>query len=216
MQKVKKIYLVRHGATENNVSNVFQNENTELSELGLKQAEVLGERFKSIKVDLIISSSMKRALQTAGAISAVSGLKVEKTSLFQEVLRPTFVRNKRKDEPEVQAVMREIKNNFGDKSWRHSDEENFFDLLERAKSATSLLVDSPVDNIVVVTHGMFLTFLLAYMMFGGSLTVSEFKNIEKFFIAKNTGITMVEFIEGEYKLISWSDHAHLGTLDIRY
>jgi probable phosphoglycerate mutase len=212
---MKKIYFVRHGATENNVSNVFQDENTQLSELGLKQAEVLGERFKSIKVDLIISSSMKRALQTAGAISSVNGLQVEKTHLFQEVLRPTFVRNKNKDEPEVQDVMREIKKNFGDQSWKHSDEENFFDLLERAKKATALLMENPENNIVVVTHGMFLTFLMAYMMFGESLTVSEFKNVEKFFIAKNTGITMLELHGEKFELMTWSDHAHLGELDIK-
>jgi broad specificity phosphatase PhoE len=36
----------------------------ELSELGIQQAKALGERFKDIKIDLICTSDLKRAVET--------------------------------------------------------------------------------------------------------------------------------------------------------
>lgn len=49
----------------------------ELSENGLRQAELLAEYLKSEKIDALYASPMKRALQTAAPLSRVAGLAVE-------------------------------------------------------------------------------------------------------------------------------------------
>lgn len=61
-----EIYLIRHGVTENNMQGVFQGlTDAPLSEMGLKQADCLGERFREIEIDAVYSSPLLRAVQTA-------------------------------------------------------------------------------------------------------------------------------------------------------
>jgi len=213
---MKKIYFVRHGATEGNEKNEFQLPTIPLSEMGLKQAEFVAERFKTIPVDVIIASDMKRASQTAEKISREIGKNVISSSLFQEILRPSFVRGKKKDDPGVVKVMTEVKANFENKEWHHSDEENFFDLKERATKCLKYIESLKEENIVIVTHGQFLNMLIGIMGLGDTMTPKQFKLLHKFFIAKNTGITIVDEHKGDYFLMTWNDYAHLGDLDIKF
>ncbi len=211
---MKKIYFVRHGATINNHTNLFQDENTELSELGLGQASYLAARFVSIEIEAIISSSMKRAFQTAEAVSRVKNIPVQKSDLFVENLKPQIVRTKSKDDPEVKEIMKLVKKNFDNPEWKHSSEENFFDLLERSKKALEFIQNLDEEKILIITHGQFLTFFVGFLLFGEEYSAAEFKRMEKTFIAKNTGISIVEILEDKNLLITWNDHAHLGELDI--
>lgn len=213
---MKKIYFVRHGATEGNEKEEYQHVNIELSELGLKQAAFVAERFKAIPLDTIITSDMTRASQTAGVISKVVGKAVVHSSLFQEILRPTFVRGKKKTDPEVVKVMEDVKANFGNKDWHHSDEENFYDLKSRALKCLEYIQSLKEENVLIVTHGQFLNMLVGTMGLGETMTPKQFKLIQKFFIAKNTGITIVDEHRGEFFLLTFNDYTHLGDVDIIY
>lgn len=67
------IYLIRHASTEWNEKQLWQGVvDTELSINGINQAEGIAKYFldNDIKVDLIFSSPMKRALQTAQIIAS--------------------------------------------------------------------------------------------------------------------------------------------------
>lgn len=213
---MKKIYFVRHGATGGNEKNEFQYGTIELSEMGLRQAQFVAERFKTIPVNVVIASDVTRAAQTADAIGKVLGKEVVHTSLFQEILRPSFVRGKSKDDPEVASIMEQVKANLDNENWHHSDEENFFDIKNRAVRALEYLKSREEENIVVVTHGNFLMVLIAVMGFGDTFTPKQYKKMQKFFVAKNTGITMIDEHKGEYFLLTWNDYAHLGDVDIKH
>ncbi|MDF2473573.1 MAG: phosphoglycerate mutase-like protein [Anaerocolumna sp.] len=64
-----ELYLVRHGETQWNVLGKFQgSSNIDLSDNGIKQAEYLSMRFQN-NYDIIYSSPLNRALQTAEMIS---------------------------------------------------------------------------------------------------------------------------------------------------
>ncbi|MEI6191112.1 MAG: histidine phosphatase family protein [bacterium] len=213
---MKKIYFVRHGATGGNEKDEFQLPTIPLSDMGLKQAEFVAERFKTIPVDTIIASDMKRASQTAEAISKTLNKKITYQALFQEILRPSFVRGKRKDDPEVMKIMEEVKANFDNQNYHHSDEENYFDLKNRAVKCLEYLQSLQEENILVVTHGQFLNMLIGIMELGDTMTPKQFKLLQKFFIAKNTGITIVEEYKGNFFLLTWNDYTHLGDTDIKY
>jgi len=58
--------------------------------------------------------------------------------------------------------------------------------------------------------------LIAVMGFGDTFTSKEYKKMQKFFIAKNTGITVVDEHKGEYFLLTWNDYVHLGDVDIKH
>lgn len=64
-----KIYLVRHGEVSHNALKQYNNENEDLTEKGIKQAEELREKMKIINYDIIISSPLIRAKHTAEIIN---------------------------------------------------------------------------------------------------------------------------------------------------
>lgn len=68
------IGLIRHGTTEWNLAGRMQGHmDTNLAEVGVLQAERLGERLKGEPWDGIISSDLLRAKQTAQTISDKTG-----------------------------------------------------------------------------------------------------------------------------------------------
>jgi len=74
-----KVYFVRHGQTFGNLSEVHQDHSDELNELGIKQAQTVADRFKTIDIDCVISSDYTRAKVTAEEIAKVVGKKGEVT-----------------------------------------------------------------------------------------------------------------------------------------
>lgn len=65
-----KIYIIRHGQTNWNKKGIIQGQkDIELNETGVKQAEKQIKVFNEKNIDLIISSTLKRAALTAQTIS---------------------------------------------------------------------------------------------------------------------------------------------------
>jgi broad specificity phosphatase PhoE len=62
----KKVYLVRHGQTDFNLKSIVQGSgvDTDLNELGLKQADAFYEFYKHIPFDKIYTSALKRSQQS--------------------------------------------------------------------------------------------------------------------------------------------------------
>ena len=55
------LYLIRHGTTDANANGIFQGVlDLPLNDLGLKQAQALGERFKDIDVDVLYCTPLQR------------------------------------------------------------------------------------------------------------------------------------------------------------
>jgi broad specificity phosphatase PhoE len=60
-----KIYFAAQATSKDNEKGVASGwRDIELSEIGIQQAKDLGKRFKSIKIDLICCSDLKRAVDT--------------------------------------------------------------------------------------------------------------------------------------------------------
>lgn len=64
-----KIYLVRHGEVNHNLLNLYNREDEDLNETGIKQAEKLREKIKDIDYNIVISSPLSRAKHTANIIN---------------------------------------------------------------------------------------------------------------------------------------------------
>jgi broad specificity phosphatase PhoE len=64
------IYIIRHGQTELNITNVLQGRsNHPLNETGIRQAEEAAERLKGVSFDVVYSSPLIRAVRTAEIIA---------------------------------------------------------------------------------------------------------------------------------------------------
>ena len=72
-----RIYAARHGQVQWNLENkVCGRTDQPLTELGLQQARLLAERTKDLKIDVILSSPLLRARQTAEPTAALHGLEI--------------------------------------------------------------------------------------------------------------------------------------------
>lgn len=64
-----KVYIVRHGEVLHNALKIYNNENEDLNENSVKQAEELKYKIKDLEYDMIISSPLIRAKHTAEIIN---------------------------------------------------------------------------------------------------------------------------------------------------
>ncbi len=65
-----RLFLLRHGETISNINSIYQGQgDSPLSELGLKEAELLAGALKTEKFSAIYSSTLKRSNDTANMIA---------------------------------------------------------------------------------------------------------------------------------------------------
>ena len=81
-----RIILIRHGETTWNIEGRYQGqEDTPLSERGLKQGHLLAEGLRHIPIDLCISSPLKRSLETCRFCARLHGLDVATDERLLEI-----------------------------------------------------------------------------------------------------------------------------------
>lgn len=205
-----RVYLIRHGETENNSKRIHQDGSARLSSPGLEQAKNLAQRFEKIPIDTIISSPFERAKATAEIIALQKNLGVTYSELFVERKRPSEIENKPTQNEKVLEIKRQIDDHYEDVSWHYSDEENAQDLKNRALKAKRYLVGIKSESVLVVTHGTIMRAIVSVMLFGEDLSPTQSLKMQKFLTNTNTGITLLRFVEGKWKLLTWNDYAHLG------
>lgn len=206
-----KIYLVRHGETEGNTGGYHQTPETPLTQKGEEQAKSVAERLKGLEINFIYASTHLRAQKTAKIISDALNIPVESWGELTEMRRPREIRGKSIQEPEIKKLENLVEENFGNKEWRLSDEENFFDLVNRGKQVFDHLISQHSDQTVLcVSHGTFIKVLVTLAVFGESLTPDLFKIFRHHAEAENTGISILEYTEKRgFRLLSWNDTSHL-------
>lgn len=80
------IYLARHGQTEENLMRIFQGHLPgTLTADGIEQAQNLGKELEGIQIDCILSSDLKRVVDTVNYAIADRNLPWEKTKLLREI-----------------------------------------------------------------------------------------------------------------------------------
>jgi len=81
-----RLYLVRHAQAQGNVDKVFQGSiDAPLSDLGREQLERLSERFAGVPFDVLYSSPLSRAYQTAQAVNRAWGKEIVTEPRFTEI-----------------------------------------------------------------------------------------------------------------------------------
>lgn len=81
----RRLVLLRHGQTEHNADSRMQGQlDTELSELGLRQARRAAEVIAALNPRLLVSSDLRRAHDTALAIGQACGMDVRTDPRLRE------------------------------------------------------------------------------------------------------------------------------------
>ncbi|HAP37428.1 hypothetical protein A2574_01810 [Candidatus Shapirobacteria bacterium RIFOXYD1_FULL_38_32] len=201
-----KVYFVRHGSTDSLEKKISQPNDEPLNQKGLNQAKGLAERFAKTQLDLIVSSSHLRAVQTAKAINE----EIQISELFVEVRKPSEVIGRSKEDGEIKVILQRISEMYTkNPNWHYSDEENFEDLKKRGMQALEFLKSQNKENILVVSHGHFVALLLGLMLFGKEFPVEAALLFRNFFRFGNTGVSICKYEDNKWKLQCWNDTSHL-------
>lgn|SRR5699024_5371395 len=156
----KKIYVIRHCEAEG------QPRDAALTDRGLKQAGALAEFFSNIKIDHIISSPFKRAIQSVGPISEGHQLIIEKDErLTERVLSAENL----PDWPE------KLKASFDDMDLVYDCGESGNDAARRASGVVADVLGSEHESTILVTHGNLMALLLKH--YHGNFGFEQWKNM---------------------------------------
>ena len=202
------LYLVRHGLSEGNIANVHQPADSPLSDEGLQQAKAVADRFSHVKIDAFYISPMLRARQTAQVIGKKIGRKPKIVNELAEMMPPEQIIGLSDSDPRAKVVMDEIFAKFHDPQFRHSGTENFWDLKSRAKKFLNQVARLNKDNVLAVTHGLTLRALVGLVIFGDDFDSYQFDKLFHNLKTVNTGVTLCQFTNNKWKLITWNDHSH--------
>ena len=203
------IYFVRHGESELNAKGIHQVATTPLSETGQKQAEAVANRLSHLPIEAVVASHYTRAQQTAETIGAKLELPITTSEHFKELDRPSSLHGLHYEDPHAVKTLQTIKENHHNPKYRHSDEETFFEAIERAKRGIELIKNLTYSDVAIVTHGNFVRIITGVMLFGDRFDTALFEDMQKFRV-NNTGIIHCALQDGTFYLKSWNDRSHFA------
>lgn len=202
-----EIYFVRHGQTIWNVEKRFQGlSDSPLTELGITQAKLLGEKLKDIKFDKFYSTSLKRAYDTANYIKGNRKQKVEIFDDFVEISMGDMEGIKQEDFKKLYPE--QVKNFFFNQLEYDPSSfggESFLEVRERVIRGLNKFIElnKNYERVLVVSHGATLKTLLHYISGKDISTLSDEA------IPKNTSCTIVKYENGKFEIIDFSNVSHL-------
>lgn len=207
---MKTIYLVRHGQTNANVTQTFQGPEETLSEAGEKQAFRLAERLQNLDFEKIIASDYVRTCQTAEPIRQLIDVPFETSEFFREEKTPTSWLGTTEIDVRGLQFAEDMIEKSDDSSWRVEDAENTQDIFVRIEKSLQLLKNDSAEHILVVSHGNFLKQLLAYVLLDSKGSLKEIASFKRTVKTTNTGISVIVFDKGRWRVLTWNDHAHFA------
>ncbi|MBQ7399965.1 MAG: histidine phosphatase family protein [Clostridia bacterium] len=148
-----KIIMVRHAQGEGNLKAEFHGQYpSDLTELGIKQAQCTAEFLKSYRIDAAFASDIPRAYSTAKIIAEKHGLSVTKDDGLREIDGGEWERMKFDDisvkYPKEYAIW---KNDLGNSTCPGG--ESVRNLQKRVKGTIERIVKkNPGKNILIGTH----------------------------------------------------------------
>lgn len=142
---MKNIFMIRHCEAEG------QEPEAPLTDKGIKQAIDLAAFFEKRKVDRIISSPFKRAIQTIQPLASERDIVIEMNHQLSERVLST------RNMPDWYDKLRETYVNF---ELKYEGGESSREAANRVIEVVDEVLKSDAENTIIVTHGGLLSMLL--------------------------------------------------------
>jgi broad specificity phosphatase PhoE len=197
------IYLVRHGQTEWNVQHRLQgHQDSPLTELGIKQAEWLGEALQEHNVDVIYSSSSPRAYRTADCIRRHREMNIIECDDFKEI-------NLGEWEGQTQSSVKEKFPEQFSNFWSNpadflvKDSETYGEVRLRALNKLNQIIEEHRGkSILIVTHTVVVKLLMAHFE---NRALPELWNLPYIHPAC---LCKIEIVNGQAEIVLHGDISH--------
>lgn len=208
-----KLYLVRHGQTYWNANGMLQGHcNSNLTEEGIRQAKLLSERLKDVKFEVIYSSDLGRAIETA---EILKGERIQEIIVEKDLKELGFgkVQGVYKEEFE-KAYPVQYKNLW---NFPHNYDpsefggETFEEVEKRAAGIIEDIIEKHSEgNVLVVSHGLCLKLIFKFIWD---------HSLEQFWsdpTPKNTSLSIVSIEKGKMEIELFGDISHLDRVADSY
>lgn len=198
-----RIYLIRHAKQKSKLCN----DNTSLCEIGRKQAELLGKRMESYRIDAVYASDLTRAIETATIM--MEQWKRPMDVIIREELRETdFGQLTYMTDEDIKVIYKEFMESryHVEEDWAYPGGESGQEVYERARKVIDEMLSAGHKNVAVVTHGGTIRVMLAglfqegqknRLMFGKCMERGGFSEI------------LYDETTGRFTLERFNDFAHL-------
>ncbi|MGN0906512.1 MAG: histidine phosphatase family protein [Bullifex sp.] len=197
----KRLVFVRHGRQDSSRCNA----DVKLSPEGILQAELLEKRLQGSSFDIMYTSTLLRAMETGYIINRSLSLDVARRDGLNEIDWGDIVGlNSEERIQRYSAFMKERLLRTSDLPFPGG--ESGEDAYRRALPVIKEMINSPHENILIVSHGGMIRSLIAGLLglpfkdklaFGSSL---ENTSLTEFLYDSETGLFTLEVL---------NDHAHL-------
>jgi broad specificity phosphatase PhoE len=197
-----RVFVARHGETDWNRANRWQGHSGPgLNQLGRDQAEALAARLERLGVDIVYSSDLPRALETATIVARRIGIPVEPDPAFREV-----------DVGEWAGLTRESvaeRDPEGFRRWREgeagwSSGESYEDMHARVVAAYERVCAlHPEARVLIVAHGGTVRALTAHAV---GLRLHDRRRIDG---VRNCSLTALQHGAEWNRLVKFNDDGHL-------
>ncbi len=196
-----EVLFIRHAKSINYENNLRQTSDSRLGVIGKKQArktsKVLKKYIKTsdIKYDTIITSKWKRAIETAEIFSKELEIPIKSSKGIHEFISSPLIASQSLDSKIVRRFSKEVLKNSHNFDWKFNNEgESTRDVIKRAiKFKQELIKKYKNRNVIVVSHGFFITTFLVVLLLGEKYEDSLFKDISDKFKFNNCSLTKLKY-----------------------
>ena len=193
-----KIYFIRHGETTWNKEKKIQGQSDiPLNEYGKELAHITAETIKDIPFDIVYSSPLIRAKETAEILVKDRNLEIHENPLLVEM---SFGEGEGENLPEIHTHPEMKLHNFIHNPGKYTPPaggETFEELYERCKTFIEnyiLPVENKYDSMLIVGHGALIRGMIHYI---------NNRPSKDFWIVthKNCSVTIADCINGKLTLL---------------
>jgi broad specificity phosphatase PhoE len=233
-QETKSIYFIRHGQTDWNLLGKSQGQEHDipLNDTGKLQAKITGKYLKAYRsfncnFDLILTSPLTRAVQTAQIIAKKLELEHEKVLIMPDLIETKvgkFAGLANHEEPRRSFLhllhekyekitdpieKNRLKDHFSLEEFSNSIEgsmefEDYDKLIERIENVLKEIAQCSFKKIAIISHSGFFNVLFQHLFSLSTLPVGDFTN------GANCYICYCEFKNNRFKMISPMNTEHLS------
>lgn len=206
-----KIYLIRHGESEANSKHVFiGHTDLDITEKGHLQAEAAAQYLKDIHADVIYSSHLIRAYNTALHTARVKNMDVIKTEKLREIYAGLWETLTMAELDEKYPEDREVwKYNVG--MSRPTGGESFIEVRDRIDIALREIAEANEGkSVFCFTHAAVIRSVSAYYM---GYPPEETKNIPW---GDNASVTELAYENGKFTVVRYAYDEHLRAKGLNY
>lgn len=206
-----KIFLIRHGESEWNRLNKVQGlGDPGLSLEGKAQAEAVAKALAKQKIDLVYTSPLLRAKQTAQAIACAGDSPIKELDGLREIILGVW------EGKSFEEISQLFKKDY--QLWlKHPSQtkiakaEKMNSFRKRVLSVFKSVVKNNTDkNIAIVTHNGVISIFLSYILKG------DFDKLFHLVSINNASITVIRFESGKFSVSLVNDTCHLLGINARY